>query len=95
MLPDLCVSWQWEALGYLMGGFAVFGLIGLAAVYNDKPSKKPYVSRSCQHPVNFLDHTAACSPGLVPPCGMLCWWSLLCTASCSPIPHYHVVSHVC
>lgn len=32
----------------MMGGFAVFGLIGVAAVYNDKPHKKPFVSYSYQ-----------------------------------------------
>ncbi|CAL5222708.1 g5111 [Coccomyxa viridis] len=48
--PEYCLDQfplvgKWEALGYLMGGFAVFGLIGVAAVYNDKPHKKPFVPR--------------------------------------------------
>lgn len=34
---------QNEALGYLLGGFALFGGIGLLAAYNDKASRKPYV----------------------------------------------------
>jgi hypothetical protein len=38
---------QWEALAYLGGGFAFFGLVGLGAKYNNKASKKPYVSCSC------------------------------------------------
>ena len=64
MLPESCMPLQWEALGYLMGGFAVFGLIGLAAVYNDKPSKKPFVSHSCQHTLCLSHQAAACLPGL-------------------------------
>ena len=47
-----CVM-QYEALGYLAGGFAFFGLLGVLAAYNDKASKKPWVSTaavvSCVH----------------------------------------------
>ena len=35
---------QYEALAYLAAGFGVFGLIAMAAKYNDKPSKVPFVS---------------------------------------------------
>ena len=35
---------QYEALGYTTAGLATFGLIGLAAYYNNKPAKQPYVS---------------------------------------------------
>lgn len=34
---------QYEALAYLAGGFGIFGLVGLAAAYNDKASKRPWV----------------------------------------------------
>ena len=35
---------QYEALAYLAAGFGVLGLVGLAAKYNDKASKVPFVS---------------------------------------------------
>lgn len=78
-----------------MGGFAVFGLIGLAAVYNDKPSKKPFVSCSCQQPLWILYHTAALLNGGVSPYGMLCWRSLPFTASCSLCCPTRDVNHIC
>jgi hypothetical protein len=35
---------QWQALGFMTGGLAFFGVVGLAAVFNDKASKVPFVS---------------------------------------------------
>ena len=73
---------QWEALGYLMGGFAVFGLIGLAAVYNDKPSKKPFVSHSRQHSLCLSHQRAACFlDSVVQACSMLSVGPLPCPCS--------------
>ena len=34
---------QYEALAWLCGGLSIYGLVGLLAVWNDKPSKMPYV----------------------------------------------------
>ena len=34
---------QYEALGYLAAGMGFFGLLGLAAAYNDKASRIPWV----------------------------------------------------
>jgi hypothetical protein len=69
----MCTCWavQWEALAYLGGGFAFFGLVGLAAKYNNKASKKPYVSCSC-HPCATYKRLAStqfcCFPCLVRDC---------------------------
>lgn len=41
---SLFLDLQYQALGFLTGGFAVFGLIGAAAWYNNKPTKQPFVS---------------------------------------------------
>ena len=41
---------QYEALAWLCGGLSIYGLVGLLAVWNDKPSKMPYVY------ILFYDH---------------------------------------
>lgn len=48
--PEYCLDQfplisKWEALGYLAGGFAFFGVIGLAAKYNDKSHNKPFTPK--------------------------------------------------
>ena len=38
------MGFQYEALAWLCGGLGFFATLGLAAVWNDKASKYPFVS---------------------------------------------------
>jgi hypothetical protein len=44
---------QYEALGYVVGGLGLFGGLGVLALYNNKPSKKPYVRYSPDVPASL------------------------------------------
>lgn len=37
--------WQYEALAWLCGGLGFFASLGLLAVWNDRASKVPFVSK--------------------------------------------------
>lgn len=48
--PERCLDefhlfTKYQALGSLCAGLGVFGLVGLAATINDKPSKMPYTPK--------------------------------------------------
>lgn len=49
--PEFCLTdsapmvGKYEALAWLCGGLSFFGLVGLLAVLNDKPSKMPYAPK--------------------------------------------------
>ncbi|XP_058090539.1 NADH dehydrogenase [ubiquinone] 1 beta subcomplex subunit 8, mitochondrial isoform X3 [Magnolia sinica] len=54
--PEPCIDrlaptiGKYEALGWLCGGLSFFAALGLLAVWNDKASKIPFLSRMCSRP---------------------------------------------